>query len=245
MFKVRRADVPAALPSEVRCHLLDGMWQSDLKHSAPHHSDPHQSEIKHSTLEHSMPQNKAMRVLDVGSAGASTVNFFGRNFNQRHCYLAFPDLYAEPFISGSQPDMARGEIISLFTAALKLKPDVSLDVCLFWDFFSYLRAPYIAAMLEALRPHLSAATRGYCLGAMRATPMPHYHYGLAGPDTITQVPRGGAPLRLYTHTQADLAGLLAPFVISKSRLMEEGRLECLLVDRSVAPVVAHGAATQF
>ena len=132
MFKARRADVPAAVPSEVSCHLLGGMWQSDLKHSAPHHSAK-----KHSTLQHSMPQNKAMRVLDVGSAGASTVNFFGRHFNQRHCYLAFPDLYAEPFISGSQPDMTRADLISLFTAALKLKPDVSLDVCLFWDFFSY------------------------------------------------------------------------------------------------------------
>ena len=240
MFNVRRADVPAAVPSAVSCHLLGGMWQSDLKPSAPHHSAPKPSAPHHSASEH-----KVMRVLDVGSAGASTVNFFGRHFNRRHCYLAFPDLYAEPFISGSQPDMARADLIALFTAALKLKPGVRLDVCLFWDFFCYLRAPYIAAMLEALQPHLSAATRGYCLGAMRATPMPHYHYGLADADTITQVPRGGAPLRLYTHTQADLAGLLAPFVISKSRLMEEGRLECLLVDRSVAPVVAHGAATQF
>ena len=240
MFNVRRADVPAAVPSAVSCHLLGGMWQSDLKPSAPHHSAPKPSAPHHSASEH-----KVMRVLDVGSAGASTVNFFGRHFNQRHCYLAFPDLYAEPFISGSQPDMARADLISLFTAALKLKPDVRLDVCLFWDFFSYLRAPYIAAMLEALRPHLSAATRGYCLGAMRATPMPHYHYGLADADTMTQVPRGGSPLRLYTHTHTDLAGLLAPFVISKSRLMEEGRLACLLVDRSVAPVVAHDAATQF
>ena len=239
MFNVRRADVPAAVPSAVSCHLLGGMWQSDLKPSAPHHSAPKPAPLPQCV------QHKVMRVLDVGSAGASTVNFFGRHFNQRHCYLAFPDLYAEPFISGSQPDMARADLIALFTAALKLKPGVRLDVCLFWDFFCYLRAPYIAAMLEALQPHLSAATRGYCLGAMRATPMPHYHYGLADADTITQVPRGGAPLRLYTHTQADLAGLLAPFVISKSRLMEEGRLECLLVDRSVAPVVAHGAATQF
>ena len=245
MFNVRRADVPAAVPSTVSCHLLGGMWQTDLKPSAPYHSAPSHSGQKHSGQKHSASQHKFMRVLDVGSAGASTVNFFGRHFNQRHCYLAFPDLYAEPFISGSQPDMARADLISLFTAALKLKPDVRLDVCLFWDFFSYLRAPYIAAMLEALRPHLSAATRGYCLGAMRATPMPHYHYGLADADTMTQVPRGGSPLRLYTHTHTDLAGLLAPFVISKSRLMEEGRLECLLVDRSVAPVVAHGVATQF
>ncbi|MDE0840746.1 MAG: hypothetical protein OSA42_01000 [Porticoccaceae bacterium] len=220
MAKIRGAGMRDPTPTLVSCHLLGEMWQNRSPQSS-------------------------MRVLDVGSAAASTVNFFNRHFSRQKCYLAFPDLYAESFVSGTQPDIVNSDLVALFKAALNIKPGVSLDICLFWDFFSYLRRPYIAAMLEALGPHLSATTRGYCLGSMHAAQMPHYHYGLADANNMTQVRRLESVMPLHGHTQSELGGLLKPFVITKSRLMDEGRLECLLFYKSAAGVASSGSVPQF
>ena len=169
-------------------------------------------------------------VLDVGAASSSSVNFF----SDKKAYLFFPDLYNADFITGSQPDLQKASLVSMFKRAIKIAPDVQLDYCLFWDIFSFLKRSYILAMLEALGPNLSKKTRGYCIGNMHGSDVPNCHYGIADTCGLTQGKRNGASLRTYAHSLSELNLLLKPFAISKNRLLVKGRVEYLLLDRSLS-----------
>ena len=169
-------------------------------------------------------------VLDAGAAASSSVNFF----SHKKTYLLFPDLYNADFITGSQPDLQKASLVSLFKRAIKIAPDVQLDYCFFWDIFCFLKRSYILAMLEALSPNLSKKTRGYCIGNMHGSDVPNCHYGIADTCGLTQGNRNGASLRTYTHSLSELNLLLKPFVISKNRLLIKGRVEYLLLDSSLS-----------
>ena len=193
-----------AVPSHIDCHVVGEVF-SDLDSRAN------------------------IVVLDVGPAAAATVNFF----SQTKCRIFFPDLYTAPFISGSQPDLEHSDLVTLFIQMMGLKPDLKLDYCLFWDFFSYLKRSYILAMIDAIRPHLCETTRGYCLGSRHTKELPNFHYGIADNNVVTQSLRDHAPLKMYSHPQSEMSSILKPFVITKSRLILEGRIEYFLVDKSV------------
>jgi hypothetical protein len=169
-------------------------------------------------------------VLDVGAAASSSVKFF----SEKKTRLFFPDLYNADFITGTQPDLPKSDLVSLFRLAMSITPDLQLDYCFFWDIFSFLKRPYILALLEALRPHLSEKTRGYCIGNMHGLDMPNCHYGIADTCELTQANRHGASLKTYAHSLSELNSLLKPFVISKNRLLVKGRMEYLLLDSSLS-----------
>ncbi len=169
-------------------------------------------------------------VLDVGAAASSTVNFF----SAKKIRLFFPDLHNADFISGSQPDLHSSDLVSLFSRAMNVTPDLQLDYCFFWDIFSFLKRSYILAMLQALSPNLGEKTRGYCIGNMHGLDMPNCEYGIADTCVLTQANRNGPSLKTYAHSLSELTSLLKPFVISKNRLLVKGRIEYLLVDSSLS-----------
>ena len=75
-----------------------------------------------------LPKTTPLYVLNVGCAGAATVDFFAEYCSSQKCNLFFPDLYSDPFLSGSQPDILPSTLEKLFCSMLNLKPGITLDV---------------------------------------------------------------------------------------------------------------------
>lgn len=174
-----------------------------------------------------------LNVLDMGFASPSTVQFF----NQFKCKLHFVDLYAEEFIANPQEEATHDELRMQFKAALNLQPDLTIDICLFWDFFNYLDGPALKALIAALEPHIGPDTRGYSLGLLNGrTSLPYYQYGIGSLNNLSQTGRDGDQPPIYPHSQRDLNGMLGYFEIDKCRLMPDGRVEYILYEnRSKRP----------
>ncbi len=180
-----------------------------------------------------LPKTTPLCVLNVGCAGSATVNFFAEYCSSQKCNLFFPDLYSDPLLSGSQPDILASTLEKLFCSMLNLKPGITLDVCLFWDFFYFLKRTYVKAFIQALRPFLKTSTKAYCIGSMNIEKMTTFNYGVLDTQHITQSPKYMDNLPLFGHSMGDLRALLSPFAISKVRLMTDGRSEFLLADKAV------------
>ncbi|MAH72603.1 MAG: hypothetical protein CBC09_00980 [Cellvibrionales bacterium TMED49] len=178
------------------------------------------------------PKTTSLCVLNVGSAGSSTVRFFTDYCVTQKCHLFFPDLYSDPLLSGSQPDILPSTLEAVFGSMLNLKPGITLDVCLFWDFFYFLKRTYVKGFMQALRPFLKTSTKAYCIGSMNIDKLATFNYGILDKQHLTQSPRHMHSLPLFAHSMGDLRALLSPFAMSKVRLMTDGRSEFLLVDKS-------------
>lgn len=169
--------------------------------------------------------DERLLVLDIGYASSSTVNFF----NQFKCRLNFLDLQGSDFLATQPENASHEELVAYFHNGLNLQPGVMVDLCLFWDFFSYLDAASVKAFIEALDPHVDRYTRGYSLGLHNARyQLPHCRYGLDTTTSITQKPAPGEQPAVYPHNQRDLTQLLGYFEIDKSRLMSDGRIEYIM-----------------
>ncbi|MBT3619090.1 MAG: hypothetical protein HN523_01530 [Porticoccaceae bacterium] len=164
-------------------------------------------------------------VLDMGHATASTVQFF----NQFKCRLNFVDLYAADFVVNPKEDVSHEELVAQFQAEINLPIGSRLDICLFWDFFTYLDRPGLRAFIEALDPYIDAETRAHSLGILNArNGLPYYQYGIRGMDSLRQTELAGSQPPIYPHSQRDLISLLDYFEVDKSRLMPDGRVEYFL-----------------
>tara|TARA_A100001011_G_scaffold395251_1_gene489717 strand:+ start:2778 stop:3428 length:651 start_codon:yes stop_codon:yes gene_type:complete len=180
-----------------------------------------------------LPKTTPLRVLNLGRAGSATVKFFADYCESQKCNLFFPDLYSEPFLSGAQPDVLPSKLEALFCSMLNLTPGIALDVCLFWDFFYFLKRTYVEGFMRALRPFLKTSTKAYCIGSMNVDKMATFHYGISDTQHLIQSPRQMHNMPLFGHSMGDLRALLSPLAMSKVRLMTDGRSEILLADKSV------------
>ena len=171
--------------------------------------------------------DKRFVVLDMGHAMASTVRFFG----EYRCQLNFIDLTAEQFVATPDEDLSHRQRVVLMRQALTLAPSVKLDICLFWDVFSYLSDAYIKALIEALEPHIGPAT-----GALIINPrdsrcyLPFCRYGVADQDHFMQIDNTGTQPTVFARSQRDLNNLIDYFAIDRGRLIAEGRAEYLLFE---------------
>lgn len=164
-------------------------------------------------------------VLDIGPATASTVRFF----NQFKCRLNFVDLYAADFVVNPKEAATHEELVAQFAAALNLPVGSRLDICLFWDFFTYLDGPGLRAFIEALDPYVDSDTRAHSLGILNArNGLPYCQYGIQSMDRLSQTMKVGDQQPIYPHSQRDLNSLLGYFEIDKSRLMSDCRVEYFL-----------------
>lgn len=166
-------------------------------------------------------------ILDMGQATASTVQFF----NQFKCRLNFVDLFNAEFVVNPQEEATHEQLVAEFQAAIDLPAGSRLDICLFWDFFTYLDGPALRAFIEALDPYIDSNTRAHSLGVLNArNGLPYCEYGIQGMDCLHQSPRTGCQSPIYPHSQRDLNSLLSYFEIDKSRLMPDGRVEYFLLE---------------
>ncbi|MCT2531463.1 hypothetical protein N2382_11405 [SAR92 clade bacterium H921] len=171
--------------------------------------------------------DKRLVVMDVGPATRSTVAFF----NHFKCRLNFVDLYSADFVVNPLDEINHEELVAQFQTAFNLPAGSRIDICLFWDFFTYLAAPVLKAFLEALDPYIDRGTRGHALGILNArNGLPFCQYGIHSMDKLHQTAMLGKQLPVHLHSQRDLNDMLGYFEIGKSRLMSDGRVEYFLLE---------------
>ena len=168
-------------------------------------------------------------VLDMGHAISSTVKYF----SQYRCQLNFIDLYSEDCIALPNPDLNHQQKVDSLRYLLNLGSSTKVDICLFWDVFSYLDDNFVRALIEALEPNISETT-----GALIINPrdsrrhLPFYRYGISDESHFTQTENSGIQPAIFPRSQRDLNNLIDYFAIDRGRLMSESRAEyLLLVDR--------------
>ena len=173
--------------------------------------------------------NNRLVVLDMGHAISSTVRYF----SQYRCQLNFIDLYSEDCITLPNPDLNHQQKVDSLSYLLNLGPSTKIDICLFWDVFSYLDDSFVRALIEALEPNISETT-----GALIINPrdsrrhLPFYRYGISDESHFTQTENSGIQPPILPRSQRDLNNLIDYFAIDRGRLMSQSRAEyLLLVDR--------------
>ena len=173
--------------------------------------------------------NNRLVVLDMGYAISSTVRYF----SQYRCQLNFIDLYSEDCITLPNPDLNHQQKVDSLRYLLNLGPSTKIDICLFWDVFSYLDDSFVRALIEALEPNISETS-----GALIINPrdsrrhLPFYRYGISDESHFTQTENSGIQPAIFPRSQRDLNNLIDYFAIDRGRLMSESRAEyLLLVDR--------------
>jgi len=173
--------------------------------------------------------NNRLVVLDMGQAISSTVRYF----SQYRCQLNFIDLYSEDCIALPNPDLNHQQKVDSLRYLLNLGPSTKIDICLFWDVFSYLDDSFVRALIEALEPNISETT-----GALIINPrdsrrhLPFYRYGISDESHFTQTENSGIQPPIFPRSQRDLNNLIDYFAIDRGRLMSQSRAEyLLLVDR--------------
>lgn len=173
--------------------------------------------------------NNRLVVLDMGQGISSTVRYF----SQYRCQLNFIDLYSEDCIALPNPDLNHQQKVDSLRYLLNLGPSTKIDICLFWDVFSYLDDSFVRALIEALEPNISETT-----GALIINPrdsrrhLPFYRYGISDESHFTQTENSGIQPPIFPRSQRDLNNLIDYFAIDRGRLMSQSRAEyLLLVDR--------------
>jgi len=171
--------------------------------------------------------NHRLTVLEIGSALPETVDFFARF----KCRLLFVDLFGEPFVHG-QADLSETELRHCFEERFRFPPGTRLDLCLFWDFLSFLDDPALRAFNSALRPWLYAGSRAHGFGAHHlAIRLAHVRYGVHDRETFSIRERSGRQLPTHPHSQVEMHEMLNCFAFERGLLLADGKLEMLLKPR--------------
>lgn len=168
-------------------------------------------------------EEQRINVLHIGPACSDTIEFF----SHYRCRLQVFDLFAElPMPTQEETDLG---LQHYFTELLQLPGNVQFDICLFWDIFSYLEEAALAAFVHALRPHLAPHCKGHGFSVHNPrTPPGNHLYGIADAHTLSLRTRPDALPGYRPHNQNRLRDALHCFVMERSVLLADRRLELLL-----------------
>ena len=170
-----------------------------------------------------------LTVLEIGPALAETVDFF----SQYKCRLHFVDLMHEPCVREQQAKLSEKELRHAFEEQFRFPADTRIDICLFWDFLSYLDDPALRAFNSALRPWLHERTRVHGFGMHHlAIRLENIHYGIVSQDTLSTRDRRSPQLPSYPHSQIEMHEMMNYFDFERGLLLPEGKLEMLLKMRA-------------
>ena len=148
--------------------------------------------------------NHRLTVLEIGTALPETVDFFA----QYKCRLHFVDLFDEPFVR-EQADLSEAELRHGFEEQLRVPPGTKLDLCLLWDFLSYLDDPALRAFNSALRPWVHGGTRAHGFGVHHlALKLEHQQYGIIDRETLIIRSLRHSEMPNNTHSQVENADML-------------------------------------
>jgi hypothetical protein len=168
-----------------------------------------------------------LTVLEIGAALPETVGFC----SQFKCRLLYVDLFGEPFVH-DQADLSETELRHCFEERFRFPADTRLDLCLFWDFLSFLDDPALRAFNSALRPWLHGGSRAHGFGAHHlAIRLAHVRYGVHDRETFSIRERSGRQLRTHPHSQVEMHEMLNCFAFERGLLLADGKLEMLLKPR--------------
>lgn len=195
-----------------------------------------------------------LMVLDVGQGVGDTVRFFG----QAPCRLHFPGLYdclqSPPEVTVSTPvgqvvDTTEADAmlyeawLQRFQAALTCPPDTYFDLCLLWDYTSYLDDIALRAFGDALTPYLKPSTLAHSYFLLKDAPeVLNRQYGVLDRDQIVIRPRKTPSPRSYPRPQGRVISMLRDFTVSHSVLRRDGLLEVSLKAEPTT-AAANGGAT--
>ncbi len=168
-----------------------------------------------------------LTVFDVGLALPESLDFF----SAFRCRLHYLNLFDEALVRNppAVEDCTDSELQQQFADLLRFPPGTRLDVCLLWDFPSYLDRRSLRAFTAALKPYLHAGTRAHVLGLLNAqTPPPYREYAIMRSDQFSFLPRSGVQGSWYAHPQAEFGRSLHGLAVQRAVLLADGRLEILL-----------------
>ncbi len=173
--------------------------------------------------------NHHLTVLEIGPALPETVNFF----SQFRCKLHFIDLYNEPFVRDQQAELSEKELRHAFEEQFRFPPGCKFDLCLLWDFLSYLDDPALRAFNSALRPWVHSGTKAHGFGVHHlAIRLDNIQYGVVAKDTLSLRKRKSDQMSCHPHSQIEMHEMLNCFEFERGLLLSDGKLEILLKSRS-------------
>ncbi len=167
-----------------------------------------------------------LRVFDLGFGVPETIEFFA----DRRCTLYFGGLH-DALKTARQPRPAEEAMDedawrALFRQAMPFGDDVRMDVCLFWDFLSYLDDMPLRVFIETLAPYVGESTRAYGYALLKDdTSVLDRSYSIVDEAQLMVRSAGLGQLRAYPRPQARLAALMKGFTINRSVLRRDGLLE--------------------
>lgn len=175
-----------------------------------------------------MDVDHRLTVLEVGPALPETVEFFS-GFK---CRLHFVDLYHEPFVREQQADLSETELRHGFEEQFCFPSETRFDLCLLWDFPSYLDDPALRAFNSALRPWLHPGTLAHGFGVHHlALRLKNVQYGVLQRDLLTVRKRLSPQLPYHPHSQIEMHEMFSSFDFERGLLLGDGVLEMILKPR--------------
>jgi len=172
-------------------------------------------------------ESERLTVLHIGPALPETVEFFSRY----RCKLHFFDLFAELADLLPDADETRSPRQRL-ADMMHIPAGARFDLCLFWDLFNFLDRDVVAALMHTLRPHLHTGSlaHGFAVHNLR-TAQSRLTYGVVDVDQISLRPRTTDLPGYSPYNRGQLEKLLDCFLVSRSVLLPDSRLELLLEAR--------------
>jgi len=172
--------------------------------------------------------NRRITVLEIGPALPETVEFF----SQYKCKLHFVDLFNEPFVRDEQAMLSEKELRHAFEEQFRFAAGTRLDLCLFWDFLSYLDDPALRAFNSALSPWVHSGTRAHGFGVHHlAIRLENIQYGIVNKDTLSVRKRLSRQMGCHPHSQIEMHEMFTCFDFERGLLQPDGKLEMLLKPR--------------
>lgn len=166
-----------------------------------------------------------LTVLEIGTALPETVDFF----SEYRCRLHFLDLYDAPFLHQPEEPLAGTELREAFSRQFNFPEGTRIDICLFWDFVSFLDDSALRAFNDALKPFVHAGTRAHGFGVHHlAVRLEHLQYGIIDQGNVSMRRRPGAEMPYHPHSQIEMADMLNIFTFERGLLLPNGKLEMLL-----------------
>lgn len=191
------------------------------------------SRLLSSLFEH-VEDDQPLSVLNIGPALPETVNFF----SGYRCKLQVVDLYSElplrtPAADADDGKAKNGEessgLFHRLEEALGLPAGIQFDMVFFWDVLNFMSREAIAALMDALLPHLHAGSRAHCFAVHSSkTPVADNFHGIFDAAHLSVRRRQQPPPDYQPHPQGELVTMLRCFQVERSVLMPDRRVELLL-----------------
>lgn len=166
-----------------------------------------------------------LTVLEIGPALPETVEFF----SAYRCRLHFVDLYQDLFKPGQSVERSDQELREFFTEQFDFPGGTRLDICLFWDFLTFLDDRSLRAFNDALKPFVHAGTHAHGFGVHHlAVRLEHMQYAIVDQDTVRVRKSPSVEVAYHPHSQIEMADMLNCFAFERGLLLPNGKLEMLL-----------------